>query len=213
MRYGARTVEGYLQHVRVLLTWLTDRHLELVNVRSDDLLAYQAALLSARKQDGTPYSIDHQRGRIAATKSLFGFLYRRGYLLSDPAAPLELPAIVGELRTLLAGALVHPEHARLCIVIALDRDDSARGPHLIDRVYREVLAPGGARPGAPTVCCVGGPRCDSTDWEAILATMQGHLILPAEDAEAALRARSLPAIRLELLLNRQPLNLQPLTGA
>ena len=90
-RYGARTVEGYLAHVDAFLAWLLKSGLDLLGVRTDDLLEYQSALVLARKKDGNPYSIEHQRGRVIATKNLFRFLYRRGYVLHDPAASLELP--------------------------------------------------------------------------------------------------------------------------
>jgi integrase/recombinase XerD len=93
LRYGSRTVDQYLMHVRAFLGWLEQKGVELVEVRSRDLAAYQAALFAHRRQDGRPYSAAYQANRLAGLKNLFRFLYRRGYLLHDPAASIEMPKL------------------------------------------------------------------------------------------------------------------------
>lgn len=102
VRYGERTAPEYLAHVRSFLAWLEARGLDLVDVRTDDLLAYQNDLHAARKRDGKLYSIGFQANRLTAVKSLFRFLYRRGFLLQDPAAAVAMPRLGSHLpRTIL----------------------------------------------------------------------------------------------------------------
>ena len=59
--------------------------------RAQDLAAYQSDLFALRKKDGKPYSAGSRRTASSAVKSLFRFLYRRGYVLHDPRRALELP--------------------------------------------------------------------------------------------------------------------------
>ena len=91
VRFAARTVPAYLADVHVFLAWLEGRGVDLSDVRTQDLLAYQADLYAARKKDGKPYSQSVQTNRITAMKSFFRFLYRRSYLLHDPAAAVDYP--------------------------------------------------------------------------------------------------------------------------
>jgi len=91
VRYAPRTAAGYLRSAGVFLDWLAGRGLALVDVRSEDVQAYQMDLFAARKKDGTPYSVADQTQRLSAIKTLFRFLCRRGYLLSDPSAAVEYP--------------------------------------------------------------------------------------------------------------------------
>jgi integrase/recombinase XerD len=93
VRYGPRTVDQYLMHVRAFLGWLEQAGIGLLEVRSQDLAAYQGALYAQRRGDGRPYSAAYQANRFAALKNLFRFLYRRGYLLFDPAASIEMPKL------------------------------------------------------------------------------------------------------------------------
>jgi integrase/recombinase XerD len=91
VRHAPRTVPVYRADVGFFLSWLEERGGALTDVRTADLMAYQADLLAARKPDGKPYSQSFQMNRISALKSLFRFLFKRGYLLYDPAAALEYP--------------------------------------------------------------------------------------------------------------------------
>jgi integrase/recombinase XerD len=101
MRFAERTAEGYLGHVRFFLAWLQRRGLELASVKTEDLAAHQSDLLALRKDDGKPYSVGFQQNRLSAIKSLFRFLYRRSYLLTDPSAAVEMPRAVRRLPTIL----------------------------------------------------------------------------------------------------------------
>lgn len=91
VRYADKTASGYVRAAGVFLAWLAARGLALVDVRTADVQAYQMDMYVAKKKDGTPYSIADQQQRLAAIKTLFRFLARRGYLLSDPSAPVEYP--------------------------------------------------------------------------------------------------------------------------
>jgi integrase/recombinase XerD len=65
-------------------------------------MAYQSALYAQRKKDGKPLSSGAHKNAVIAIKSFFHFLYRRGYLLADPAAAVEYPRIERRLpRTIL----------------------------------------------------------------------------------------------------------------
>ena len=90
-RFPGRTPPEYLRAVRLFLAWLSDRGVALGSAKSEDLLAYQSALVSARKRDGKPYSLSTQSHHLSALKGFFRFLYRRRFMLTDPAAAIELP--------------------------------------------------------------------------------------------------------------------------
>lgn len=91
VRFAPRTVEEYLSMARSFLAWLLERGISLVEARTDDLLAYQSDLYAARKKDGRPYAVTSQAQHLVVVKSLYRFLYRRNFILQDPAAALELP--------------------------------------------------------------------------------------------------------------------------
>lgn len=91
VRYARRTASNYLRQVRRLLVWLESRGSALTEIRTDDLLAYQTSLYAQRKKDGRPFASGAHKNAVIALKSFFHFLYRRGFLLTDPAAAVEYP--------------------------------------------------------------------------------------------------------------------------
>ena len=93
VRYARRTAANYLRQVGRLLAWLDGRGCDLAQVRTDDLLAYQTSLYAQRKKDGRPFASGSHKNAVMALKSFFHFLYRRSYVLSDPAAAVEYPRI------------------------------------------------------------------------------------------------------------------------
>jgi integrase/recombinase XerD len=102
VRYAPRTPPAYMAHVHAFLEWLCARGLDLREVRAKDLHAYQTYLYAFRRKDGKPYAAAYQGARLVVLKHLFRFLYRRGYLLNDPAADIELPRLEKRLpRTIL----------------------------------------------------------------------------------------------------------------
>jgi integrase/recombinase XerD len=91
LRYEAKTAHEYLREVLSFLSWLESRGIDLAQARTEDLLSYQSFLCAQRKPNGKPYSSGNLKNRIQAVKSFFRFLYRRRYLLHDPAASIDYP--------------------------------------------------------------------------------------------------------------------------
>ena len=137
MRYSERTVEHYLADVRFLLGWLSDRGVALIEVRSADLEAYQTHLAALRKKDGRPYAVGSQQARLIAMKNFFRFLYRRGHLIHDPAATIEL----GRMEQRLPRIVLTEAEARR--VVSAPRGDSPLV--LRDRAILETLYATGVR--------------------------------------------------------------------
>ena len=90
-RFAERTAREYVACARSFAGWLQARGIELAEVRTEDLQAYQSGLYAARKKDGRPYAVASQAQYLIVVKSLFRFLYRRNFILQDPAAAVELP--------------------------------------------------------------------------------------------------------------------------
>jgi integrase/recombinase XerD len=139
VRYVPKTVQGYTTLVRQHLAWLTTRGLSLAEARSQDLLAYQGELLSLRKKDGRPYSTSHQMREVTVLKSLYGFLHRRGYVLTNPAGSLEYPHV--EQR--LPRSILSREEARKLV----EAPDTSTPLGLRDRAILETLYSTGIRAG------------------------------------------------------------------
>ena len=89
VRYGERTISEYRSHVKAFSGWLSAQNIELPDVRTEDLQTYQNELLGQKRKDGKPYSLSYHHYRLTVVKSLFRFLYRRGYILHDPSKSLE----------------------------------------------------------------------------------------------------------------------------
>jgi integrase/recombinase XerD len=136
-RYSARTVEHYLADVRFLLAWLDERGVGLVDVRSADLEAYQTHLSALRKRDGRPYAAGSQQARLIAMKNFFRFLYRRGDLVHDPAAAVEL----GRAEDRLPRVVLTEEEARRVVSAPREKTPVV----LRDRAILETLYATGLR--------------------------------------------------------------------
>jgi len=108
VRYAPRTPPAYMAHVDAFLEWLARRELDLLDVKAKDLHAYQTHLYAFRRPSGRPYAAAYQGARLVVLKHLFRFLCRRGFLLHDPAADLELPRLEKRLpRTILTRGEVY----------------------------------------------------------------------------------------------------------
>lgn len=90
-RFVGRTRTEAFGFLRAFFKWLLAKHINLLSVRTDDILAYQGALYAARKKDGKPYAQATHSAHLHAIKSLCAFLYKRSYTLSNPAAEIEFP--------------------------------------------------------------------------------------------------------------------------
>lgn len=139
VRFAEGTAHGYVRAVRSFLDWLRDRTVPLVDVRTADIEAYQADLCALRKKDGTPYSVDLQVHRLSSVKTLFRFLYQRGYVLTDPSAPVGYPR--RELR-LPRGVLTREETRKL-----VEAPDTSSPIGLRDRAILETFYGTGIRAG------------------------------------------------------------------
>jgi len=137
VRYDKKTGHEYLREVCSFLAWLEGRGVELVSARADDVLAYQSALYAQRKPNGKPYSSGNQKNRIKAIKSFFRFLYRRGYLLQNPAAPVEYPRMERRLPRVI---LTREEARRI-----LEAPDTKTPTGLRDRAIFETFYGTGIR--------------------------------------------------------------------
>jgi integrase/recombinase XerD len=138
VRYAPRTPASYMAHVRAFLEWLAARGLDLVDVKAKDLDAYQSFLYAyRRKSDGKPYSAAYQGTRLVVLKHLFRFLYRRSYLLSDPAADIELPRLEKRLPRVI---LTFQEVRKI-----LEAPDTRTPRGLRDRAMLETLYATGIR--------------------------------------------------------------------
>lgn len=137
VRFAERTVPQYVQQLRAFLGWLDERGVELQEVRTNDLAAFQSELLVWKGRGGRTYAAETQRGYLSAVRSFFRFLYRRGYLLSDPSASLELPRVERKLpRTILT-----EEEARRILEVANEKTPLG----LRDRAILETLYGSGIR--------------------------------------------------------------------
>ena len=138
VRYAPRTPASYMAHVRAFLEWLAGRGLDLMDVKAKDLDAYQSFLYAYRRpSDGKPYSAAYQGTRLVVLKHLYRFLYRRGYLLHDPAADIELPRLEKRLPRVI---LTFPEVRKI-----LEAPDTKSPRGLRDRAMLETLYATGLR--------------------------------------------------------------------
>ena len=139
VRYTAKVAHDTLHAVRVFLAWLGERGIALAGVRSEDLIAYQSAVMALRKADGAPYSSGNLAHRIGAVKGLFRFLFRAGYLLTDPSGVLEYP---GREERLPRGVLTREETRKL-----VEAPDTSTPLGLRDRAVLETFYATGIRAG------------------------------------------------------------------
>jgi len=139
VRFAESTAVSYVRSVRSFLDWLRDRGIPLVDVRTADIEAYQADVCALRRKDGTPYSVDLQVHRLSSVKTLFRFLYQRGYVLSDPSAPVAYPR--REMR-LPRGVLTREETRKL-----VEAPDTSTPLGLRDRAILETFYGTGIRAG------------------------------------------------------------------
>jgi integrase/recombinase XerD len=137
VQYADRTVPLYRSYVRSFLGWLGQQGVDLTEVRTAELHAYQNDLLAQRKQDDRPYSSGHLQNRLNAVKSLFRFLYRQGYLLHDPSSSLDSL----RMESRLPRAILTPQEARRLLDTA--RETTPTG--LRDRAILETLYATGIR--------------------------------------------------------------------
>jgi len=93
--YSRRTLQSLEAHVRFFLEYAgTEAKVEdLSELGREALCAYQTWLFFSgyRRKPERPLSLATQAGRLSAVRGFFRFLYKDGYLASDPSASLERP--------------------------------------------------------------------------------------------------------------------------
>lgn len=97
VRFAKRTGDHYLADARLFLAWLGARGVALKDLHPSDVQGYQGELYAARKPNGHPYAASTIMLRLMAVKTLFRFLVRRGHILFDPSAGIELPRVEKQL--------------------------------------------------------------------------------------------------------------------
>jgi len=137
--FAEKTAKDALRSARLLLLWLEEQGISLLEARTSDIDAYQRHVCALRQKDGTPYSIPEQHHRIAVVKALFRFLCRRGYVLSDPSGPVEYPR---PEKRLPRGVLSRDEARKL-----VEAPDARAPIGLRDRAILEVFYGTGIRAG------------------------------------------------------------------
>jgi len=185
------TIRGYLHHARSLLDWLDGKGIELVSVRTSDLLANQSELALARRKDGKPYSVGHQQKHVSGLKSFFRFLVKRSFLLQDPAAPLEMPR--GETR-LPRTILTRDEAGKLLEAV------KGRSPReLRDRAILETLYATGIRAGE--LCALAPQDVDTEErtLRVVLGKGRKGRLVPLTQAAARTIESYLAFGRMKLL--------------
>ena len=118
--------------------WAADRGLKRPGEITKPILErYQRCLFQHRKSNGLPLSFRSQGTRLAAVRSYFRWLARNNYILSNPAADLELPKAEKRLpRTVLTAREAE-------IVLALPNTKTLAGAR--DRAMLETLYSTGMR--------------------------------------------------------------------
>jgi integrase/recombinase XerD len=139
VRFAPKTVTSYRAVLRQYVAWLDARALTLPTVTSADLAAYQRDLVALRKADGQPYSADHQMQHVTVLKHLYGFLVRRGIVLTNPTGLLVYPRVDHRLPR----AILNQADVRHVLDAATDRSPLG----LRDRAILETLYATGIRAG------------------------------------------------------------------
>ncbi len=148
--WSAHTVASYLAALRLFFDFLEERRVPGPSAVTRELLeAYRTELFYRKKTSGRYTSLTTQRLRLTAVKTFFRFLARRGFVLVDLAADLELPKTAEGLPTVLTEA----ETERLLAV-----PDPTTLLGVRDRTILEVLYGTGIRNGE--LCALNLDACD-----------------------------------------------------
>ncbi len=148
--WSAHTVATYLASLRLFFEFLQERGTASLSVVTRELLeSYRTDLFYRKKTSGRYTSLTTQRVRLTAVKTFFRFLARRGFMLVDLAADLELPKKPDGLPTVLTEA----ETERLLAV-----PDPTTLLGVRDRTILEVLYGTGIRNGE--LCALNLDCCD-----------------------------------------------------
>jgi integrase/recombinase XerD len=137
--WSRRSIVSYEQNVRYFMEWL-ERETEieeLAAVTAETIGAYQTALLAEEKRNGDRITVATQHHRLVALKAFFGYLWREGKMLLNPAAQVALP----KMRRRLPQANLAPKEA----IRLLEAVDTRSPLGMRDRAILELLYGTGVR--------------------------------------------------------------------
>lgn len=147
--WSTDTIATYLAGLRPFFKFLQERQVESLAGVTRELVEDYRTRLFYHKYRGRNLSMATQQARLAAVKAFFRFAARRGFVLLDVAAGLELPRAKKGLPTVLTEA----EMLRL-----LDVPDTSCLLGVRDRTLLEVLYGTGIRNGE--LCALRLDACD-----------------------------------------------------
>ncbi len=91
--YSADTITLRKRQMQYFALWCHERGIHSpMEVTRAILERYQRHLFHKRKEDGMPFSISTQQGRLISIKMFYRWLARLGHIQTNPAADLEIPA-------------------------------------------------------------------------------------------------------------------------
>jgi len=194
VRHVEASVRVAVRDVRRFLGWLLARGIELADVRTQDVSAFNGDLFNARRKDGRPYSAQYQHSQLGAVKGFFRFLVKRGLVLHDAAAGVEYPRLPAQLPRVI----LTREEARRLVGAPGGRTPAA----LRDRAILETLYGTGVRAAE-----LSKLRLDDVDTEErILRVLEGK---GRKDRTLPLTARAASAIEAYVVKARQHFNPRP----
>ena len=136
--FSVKTVTSFEWGLGRFAAFLATRdEADVRSVTRDTLYAYQTALFGTVRANGRPLSLATQQKLLGCVRVFFRYLVKRGAILGDPAAGLDLPRLK---RALPRGVMTVGEVRRL-----LNAPDCDQPYGLRDRAILEVLYSTGIR--------------------------------------------------------------------
>jgi integrase/recombinase XerD len=90
--YARTTIAGRVRYLGYMSCFLAERGIETSeDVTLEDLLAYQQALFSHKKINGTPLTVSTQVQRLVPVAHFFSWSRRTGRIYVNPAADMTMP--------------------------------------------------------------------------------------------------------------------------
>ncbi len=117
--------------------------------------------------------------------------------------------VLQQMRTLCNAVAAHPQQAKIGLVLHMGAQPEIAGM-IAEQANREIPLPPGTPPHMRPAIRGAGGGFGPDQWEVLLECCQGRVMLPNEatDTIESLGAARLPTISLEVLAQRQPLQLQ-----
>jgi len=136
--YSPYTVRNRLVHIRPFIRWCEQQEIHsATRITLSDLEKYQRHISAFQKATGQPLCVISQHARLVPLRVWFAWMYRAGYIRTNPAERLQLPRLGRHLpRNILSAAEVE----------RIMRQPNTRRPvGLRDRAILELLYSTGIR--------------------------------------------------------------------